>query len=174
MKKILKYYLPITIFFLALGFFFLIYVVENHMTVLKYVAGEIGLEGKGRIISTKVDAAVKEDGVENNKIELFEDDRKLYMVSPKVDDSGIVVLVIERERKDVRVPIADCHELLFSTYLIQAECGQRGDYYGGEYHSGYRVKMEVADSQINFQLPAEYLNGKVVRNRRMEIIFKGE
>ncbi len=48
---------------------------------------------------------------------------------------------------------------------------------GVAYSSGkadmYNVKLEANNSQINFQLP-EYDYGKIKRNRRMEIIFKGE
>ncbi len=174
MKKLLKYYLPL---FVILGVSFVLllsFINGNNLVALKYFAGEIGMEGKGKVIKTKLNAIVKEDGIEKSEVELFEKDGKLYMVSPKIVGSGIYVLVIDKERKDVRVPIADCHELFFSTYLIQAECGQRGDYYGGEYHSRYSVKMEVTDSQINFQIPAEYVDGKVVRNKQIEIIFKGE
>lgn len=174
MKKILKYYLPLTIFFLALSVFFLIYMFENHKVVLRYTAGELGLEKKGKIISTKVSANIKEDGTEKSQFGLFEDEGKLYMVSPKVDDSGVAVLIIDRERKDIFVPIMNCHELLFSKYLIQAECGQRGDYYSGEKKGVYNVKFSEKDSQINFQLPAEYDYGKVVRNEQVEIILKGE
>lgn len=174
MKKILKYYLPITIFFLALGIFFLVYMVENHMAVLKYVAGEVGLEGKGRIISSKVKAVVKEDSVEQNSVKVFEDDGQLFLVFEKTENLGLGVLIVDRTRKDVVPPIVgDCYDFLFSSYLIQAECGQRGDYYGSEKHGGYRTKLGLNDSQINFRLP-EYNYGKVVRNRQMEILFKSE
>lgn len=109
MKKILKYYLPVTIFFIALGIFFLVYMVENHMAILKYAAGEIGLEGKGRIISTKVYAIVKEDGIEQNRIKTFEDEDKIYLIFEKTEDLGLGVLMVDKSRKDVLPPIVgDC------------------------------------------------------------------
>ena len=174
MKKFLRFYLPLLIFLASLGIFSLAYMYENHNTILRYFAGEVRIEGKGKIISAKINAIVKKDGIEQDQVKLFDDEGKIYMVSPEVDDSGIYVLIIDKERKDVFVPIRNCHELLFSKYLIQSECGQRGDFYGGGKHEGYQVKLEASDSQINFQLPAEFKDGKVVGNKQIEIIFKGE
>lgn len=176
MKKILKYYLPLTIFFLALGIFFLIYMVQGHLAVLKYFAGELGLEGKGKIISKQINAVVKEDGIEQDQIKLFEDEGKIYMVFQKTGHPGFGVLIVDKERKDIFSPLLsnNCYGLVFSRYLFQAECGQRGDYYSGLKKGMYNVKFTSTDFKINFQLPAEYDYGKVIRNEQIEIIFKGE
>ena len=126
MKKILKYYLPLTIFFLALGIFFLIYMVQGHLGVLKYFADELGFEGKGKIISKQINAFVKEDGIEQNRIKLFEDEGKIYMVFQKNENQGFGVLIVDKERKDIFRPLlsSHCYGLVFSRYLFQAECGQ--------------------------------------------------
>jgi hypothetical protein len=175
MKKILKYYLPLTISFLALGIFFLLYMIQGHLAVLKYFAGELSLEGKGKIISEQLKAVVKEDGIEQKQIKLFEDEGKIYIIFQKTGHPGFGVLIVDKEKKDIFTPLvsSNCYGLVFSSYLFQAECGQRGDYYGGEKHEGYSVKMESNDSQISFQLPV-YNDGKLERDRKIEIIVKGE
>ncbi len=155
MKKFLKTYLPLLMFLGASGVFLLIYMVENHAAVLKYFAGEVGLEGKAKIITTKVNAIVKEDGIEQNRIKTFEDEGKLYLVFEKTEDLSFGVLIVDIARKDIYAPVVgDCYDLLFSKYLFQAECGQRGDYYSGLKKGIYNVKLTSTDSQMNFQLPA--------------------
>ena len=179
MKKILKYYLPLTIFFLALGIFFLIYMVQGHLAVLKYFAGELGLEGKGKIISKQINAVVKEDGIEQDRIKLFEDEGKIYIVFQKNEHQGFGVLIVDKERKDIFRPLlsSNCYGLVFSRYLFQAECGSEGIPYSNLKSEMYNVKLESNNSQINFQLPVYKYDGKYVRlerDRKMEIIFKGE
>ena len=184
MQKFFKYYLPVLIFLGASGILFLGYMFTEHLGVLKYIAGELGMEGKGKIISTKVNAVVKEDGVEQKRIKTFEDDGQIYLVFEKTEDSDsdvlIVdkardVLIVDKARKDIFAPNSgnNCFDLLFSRYLIQTECGKSGGYLGSEKYEGYRTKMEITDSQITFRLP-KYNYGKVVRDRKMEIIFKGK
>ena len=171
MKKFLKFYLPLLIFFGAAGIFLLGYMIENHAAVLKYFAGEVGLEGKGKIISTKINAVVKEDGVEQSRAEVFEDDGKLYLVFAKTEDSNFGVLILDTLRKDVLLPnVSDCYDLVFSKYLFQAECGRGGVPYSSDKADMYNVRLEATDTQINFRLP-EYGYGKIIKNRQMEIIF---
>ncbi len=67
-----------------------------------------------------------------------------------------------------------CYDFLFAKYLIQTECAERGDCYLSEKKGMYNVKFTSTDSQMNFQLPAEYNDGKVVRSKQVKIIFKGE
>ncbi len=173
MKKFLKYYLPLLIFLTASGIFLLGYMIENHAVVLKYIAGE-AMEGKAKIIRTKVNAVVREDGIEQNRIKVFENDGKFYLVFEKTEDLGFGVLIVDKTRKDIFMPnVGSCYDLLFSKYLFQAECGRGGVPYSSGKADMYNVKLEANDSQINFQLP-EYDYGKIKRNRKMEIIFKGE
>ena len=177
MKKILKYYLLLTIFSLALGIFFLIYMVQGHLAVLKYFAGELGLEGKGKIISKQINAVIKEDGIEQDGIKLFEDEGKIYMVFQKSEQPGFGILIVDKERKDIFRPLlsSNCYGLVFSRYLFQAECGSEVMPYVKS--DMYNVKLESNNSQINFQLPVYNYDGKYVRlerDRKMEIIFKGE
>lgn len=179
MKKILKYYLPLTVFFLALGIFFLVYMVHGHLAVLKYFAGELGLEGKGKIISKQVNAVVKEDGIEKDRIKLFKDEGKIYMVFQKTEQLGFGVLIVDKERKDILRPLisSNCYDLVFSRYLFQAECGRETIPYLYYESDMYNVKLESNNSQINFQLPVYKYDGKYVRlerDRKFEIIFKGE
>ena len=84
-------------------------------------------------------------------------------------------MIVDKTRKDIFAPNSgnNCIDLVFSRYLIQTECGKSGGYLGSEKYEGYKTKMELTDSQITFQLP-KYKYGKVERNRKMEIIFKGE
>ena len=178
MKKILKYYLPLTIFFLALGIFFLVN-VQGHLAVLKYFAGELGLEGKGRIISKQINAVVKEDGIEQDRVRLFEDEGKIYMVFQEIAHPGFGILIVDKERKDIFRPnvSSSCYGLVFSRFLFQAECGREGVPYSDVKSGMYNVKFESNNSQIDFQLPVYKYDGKYVkleRDRKMEIIFKGE
>ncbi len=83
MQKFFKYHLPALIFLGASGILFLGYMFTEHLGVLKYIAGELGMEGKGKIISTKVNAVVKEDGVEQGRVKTFEKEGKLYLVFEK-------------------------------------------------------------------------------------------
>lgn len=175
MKKFFKYYLPTLIIIGASGVFLLGYMIFNQADFLKYLAGKAGYEVKGNIFRANTSAVVREDGVEQSRIKVFEDDGKIYLVFDKVSDSGSGVLIVDKAKKDIYAPnMYHCFEMIFSRYLFQAECGQRGDYLSGEKHQGYQVKLESNDSQINFQLP-EYSYGesvKLKRNRQMEIIFK--
>lgn len=168
MKKILKYYLPTLILLSAIGILFLGYMLKNHIVVLKYLAGE------AKIIKTQTSATVRENGIEQKRIKLFEDEGKIYIVFQETEDLGFGVLIVDEKRKDIFAPnVGNCYELLFSSYLFQAETGCGGDYYSGLKHEMYNVKLESTNSNINFQLP-EYNYGKVERDRKMEIIFRGE
>ena len=79
MRKFLKYYLPVLIFLGASGIIFWDIFTE-HLGVLKYFAGELGLEGKAKTITTKINVVVKEDGVQQKHIKTFEDDGQIYLV----------------------------------------------------------------------------------------------
>lgn len=176
MKNLFRIYLPLLIFLIALGILFLGYVITNHAGILKYFAGEAGLEGKGKIITTQVKAVFKEDDVEQNRVKVLQDNGKFYLVFEKTEDLDLDVLIVDKARKDIYVPVVgySCYDFLFSTYLFEAECAQRGDYYLSLRKGMYNVRFTSTDSQINFQLPAEYNNGKVIKNRQMEILFKAE
>lgn len=175
MKKFLRYYLPVLIFLFASGILFLGYMFTNHLGTLKYFAGELGLEGKGKIITTKVNVAVKEDGIEQTHIRTFEDEGKLYLLFEKTENADLGVLIVDEWRKDIYLPVVgNCYDFLFSKYLIQTECAERGDYYLSERKGMYNVKFASTNSQIDFRLPAEYNNGKVIKSKQIEIIFRGE
>lgn len=179
MKKILKYYLPLTIVFSALGLFFLVYSVQGHLAVIKYFAGELGFTEKGKIISKQLNAVVKEDGIEQDQIKLFDDEGKIYMVFQKTENSHFGILIIDKEKNDIFEPLlsTNCYGLIFSRYLFQAECGQRTIPYSDLKSEMYNVKLESNNSKVNFQLPIYNYDGKSVRlerERKFEIIFNGE
>ena len=179
MEKYLKYNLSLILFFLALGIFFLLYMVQGHLAVLKYFAGEFGFEGKGKIISKQINAVVREDGIEQDQVKLFENEGEIYMVFEKIGHPGFGVLIIDKEKKDIFKPLvsSECYGLFFSRYLFQAECGRQKIPCSGLKSDMYNVKLESTDSQINFQLPVYNYDGKYVRlerDRKLEIIFKSE
>lgn len=169
-KKIFKYYLPSAIFFLSFVSFLGFYFFENHKVLLRYIF-ERATTDKTKIFSGQIDAVIKIDGIESENVRLFKENEKIYFVAPKIVGSGISVLVIDNARKDIFVPIRDCHEILYSKYLIQNECGSRGAYYSDEQKSLYDVKYSSDDSRINFQIPVEYIDGKVVKSEQIELTF---
>lgn len=173
MKKVLRYYLPVLIFLGASGILLLGFMIKNHSVVLKYIGGEAA-QGKARVIKTRVNAVVREDGIEQERVKVFEDNGELYLIFGKTEDSHFGVLIVARNRKDILMPnVESCYDLLFSRYLFQAECGRGGVPFSSEKADKYDVKLASTESQINFQLP-EYDYGKVKRNRQMEIVFNGE
>ena len=172
MKKILKYYLPLLIFLGALGILFLGNMLKNHIVILKYLAGE------AKIINTKINAVVKENGIEQDHIKLFEDDGKIFIVFQKTETSSFGVLFIDKERTDIFTPsIGNCYEFLFSRYLIQADCGRAGVGFSRGKHESGQSKFESTKSQINFQYPTYNYDERyrqISRDRKFEIIFRGE
>lgn len=168
MKNIFKFYLPLLIFLSALGILFLGYMIKNHVVILKYIAGE------AKIITNQLDATVKEDGVEQDSVKLFDDEGKFYLVFKRNENYNFEVLILDKTKEDIFRPnIGNCYELLFSKYLLQADCGRGGVPYSNVKSDMYDVKFQSTDSEINFQLP-EYKNGKLERDRKIEIVFKGE
>ena len=156
MKKILKYYLPLFITIMALGFCVVLYLVGNHKEALVCVFSE-----NCKIISLERKAIVKIDGVVSADSKVFEDERNFYLVFDYDKNGNFELREIDKNKNDVTFPVS-YFEVLFSKYLILSQ-GTGGillsDTTKG---NGFDTQLKISDSEINFVTP----------EHKIEIIFK--
>lgn len=164
-KSFFKYYLPMLIFFGALGTLFLVYMVKNHTPILKFVFGG------ARIHSNLANAIVKEDGIElpNATVFILENGNKLLVYTP--ESKSYDVIVIDKLNNDLGITNSgkQNYELVFDKFLFQTE---------NAYGVAPRGKMEfkpnlkINDEQITYL--THRLENKKIVDVNHEIIFKGK
>lgn len=167
-KMFLKKYLPLLIFFSALGVFILGYIITNHQTVLMY------LIGYARVYTKLSDAVVKEDGVElpNAKVFIMDDGDKLLIYSPESKKS-YKVLIVDKIVNDIGETNAgeDCYDLVLNSYLFQSD-NAYGIVYASSAKWGMNPHLNISDKQISYTTQ-KLENGKYI-DVNHQIIFKGE
>jgi hypothetical protein len=170
MKKILRFYLPAFITIFSLMVFAFVYLWKNHPILLGFALG------KARVISTRVEATVKIDGVEQPESRVFSLDggEKLLVYSPRVKGT-YPVIIVDKPANDIGETNAggkEDYELFFDRFLFQSESAY-GVVYASSAKWGHKPKLEIADERISYVIPKKNENGNYI-NVNVEIIFKGE
>jgi hypothetical protein len=154
MKKFLRFYLPIIIVFICIGF----YSVSDYRNALKCLN-----ENGCRVVSTTRNAVVKIDGRESLNSKIFEDETNYYLVSDAYK-------IINKSKNAVTYP--ECYATIYSSYLLLPDCVHGIFLSDTVKGNGFDEKLEITSSNVEFIIPeTEHFK---IPNHKIEIIFKGE
>lgn len=164
-KSFFKYYLPTLIFISALGILFLVYMIQNHSPILKFMLGG------ARIHSNIADVVVKEDGIElpNAKVFILENGNKLLVYAP--ESKSYDVIIVDKLKKDLGLTNSgeDYYELIFEKFLFQTESAYGAVYANGA-KWGLKPNLQINQNKITYKTE-KWLNEKLI-DVNHEIIFK--
>ncbi|HEX8248566.1 MAG TPA: hypothetical protein VF599_10365 [Pyrinomonadaceae bacterium] len=170
LKKFLGFYLPafITIFSLAILLFGYLFV--NHPLLLRFSVG------KSRVISPRVEAVVKVNGVEQPESGVFSMDGgdKLLVYAPNSKET-YPVIIVDKLKNDIGSTNAvekEDYELFFDRFLFQSENAYGLVYASDTVKWGYNPKLQITGERISYVTP-NYKNEKHLQETSVEIIFKG-
>ena len=145
-KSFFKHYLPVLIFIGALGILFLVYMVKNHMPILKFVFGS------ARVHSNLADAIVKEDGIElpNAKVFILENENKLLVYTPESKSYDVIIVDKTENNLGLTNSGKENYELVFGSFLFQSASA-----YNAVYANGVKweldPKLNISNNQITYR-----------------------
>lgn len=142
-----------------------IFLYQRHPVVLKVAAGS------ARVISTKIDASVLLDGVDQPEARCFNVNSSFHgqpadlviVVLPNDQTaSGVDPIVVDRANRSVgSVNSSEIdYYLLWSKYLFQSESGSIYVSFGSAKGYEQDPQLRISDHTVEFMIPADYpLNG---------------
>lgn len=168
MKKILRFYLPAFIALFSLMIFAFVYLFKNHPILLRIPFG------KARVISTRVDAVVRVNGVEQPESRVFSMDggEKLLVYSPNPKEAYSVIIVDKLKNNIGSTNTGEeNYELLFDRFLFQSE-NAYGIVYASSVKWEHNPKLQITDERISYVIP-NFNAAENLSDVNVEIIFKG-
>lgn len=162
MKKFLKFYLPVIIIFICVGFTS----VSSYENALKC------LNKNGcRVVSKTKDVIIKIDDRESRNSKVFEDESRYYLISDAYKENSFFLMVIDRSKNDVSYP-EGCYTTIYSNYLLLADCISGIFLSDTVKGNGFNAQLKITDSEMNFVIPERKFLAQP--EHRIEIVFKGE